>query len=255
MRLPHARSRAYGWLPDLPDARDWVFAARAPRRMPARTDLRAGCSAVEDQGDLGSCTAQALAGALEFLERTHRRAFEERSRLFIYYNERVVLHTVREDSGAMLRDGIKTLAAQGACGEKLWPYAPAKFASRPPAACYRDGSRHQITEYRRIADVDGMRTCLAGGFPFVFGFMVYESFETRAVARTGVVALPGRREKALGGHAVMAVGYDDAAKRFLVRNSWGTKWGMRGYFTMPYAYLASRDLSDDFWVIRAGEGL
>ena len=255
MRMPKSRSRIYGWLPDLPDRRDWVFAARAPRPMPARADLREGCSPVEDQGKLGACTAQALAGALEFLEIRDGRVFEDRSRLFIYYNERVISHTVREDSGAMLRDGIKTLVHQGACGESLWPYDIRRFTAKPPAPCYRDGLDHQITGYRRIQDPDGMRSCLAAGFPFVFGFMVYESFESAAVARTGIVPMPGKSEKALGGHAVMAVGYDDAGKRFLVRNSWGAGWGMQGYFTLPYAYLASRDLSDDFWTIRAGEGL
>jgi C1A family cysteine protease len=272
IRVHVGSGRAYGWLPDLPDARDWTFAARPPRRLPPRVDLRPGCSPVEDQGSLGACTAQALAGALEFLEikdaqprrspispatfgETRVREFEDRSRLFIYYNERVVLHTVRVDSGAMLRDGIKTLVKQGACGETLWPYDPRRFAAKPPASCYRDGLQHQITEYRRLSTTDGMRACLAAGYPFVFGFMVYEGFESRAVARTGVVPMPGRREKALGGHAVMAVGYDDAKRQFLVRNSWGTRWGLAGYFTMPYSYLASRDLSDDFWTIRAGEGL
>jgi len=252
---PVSRAVTYGWLPDLPDARDWVFAARPPRRLPARADLRGGCSPVEDQGKLGSCTAQALAGALEYLERRDRGVYDDRSRLFIYYNERVIIHTVREDSGAMLRDGIKALVRQGACGEDLWPYDPARFAARPPAACYRDGLGHQVTEYRRILDLEGLRACLAAGFPFVFGFMVYEGFESPRVARTGSVPMPARRERALGGHAVMAVGYDDASRRFLVRNSWGTGWGMAGYFTLPYAYLSSRDLSDDFWTIRAGEGI
>jgi C1A family cysteine protease len=95
-----------------------------------------------------------------------------------------------------------------------------------------------------------MRACLADGFPFVFGFTVYESFESDTVAKSGVLNLPKAKESAIGGHAVCAVGYDDAARRFIVRNSWGTDWGKRGYFTMPYAYLADRNLSDDFWTVR-----
>jgi len=250
------RSPVYGWLPDLPDKRDWLYGVvRRLPRLPRRTDLRAICSVVEDQGELGSCTANALAGALEFLERKNGVSYEDRSRLFIYYNERAIIHTIGEDSGAMLRDGIKTLVKQGACSEDIWPYYTGKFAVRPPAACYRDARDHQITSYHRILAVPQMKACLAEGFPFVFGFMVYESFESARTVRTGVVNLPGRKESALGGHAVMAVGYDDGARRFLVRNSWGTGWGMDGYFTMPYEYLENRGLSDDFWTIRAGEGM
>ena len=105
----------------------------------------------------------------------------------------------------------------------------------------------------KIRTLTEMKTCLAEGFPFVFGFAVYESFEAPEVAKTGVVVMPGKNEDLLGGHAVLAVGYDDTTQRILVKNSWGTKWGMRGYFTMPYAYVSNRELADDFWVIRASE--
>ena len=153
----------------------------------------------------------------------------------------------------MIRDGIKTLAKQGVCSEKSWPYKISKFAEKPAVACYKEASEHQITSYYRIPTLDGMRACLAEGFPFVFGFTVYESFESQQVAKTGTVNMPKKSEKALGGHAVMAVGYNDSKKRFIVRNSWGEDWGMKGYFTMPYAYVANKDLSDDFWTIRRGK--
>jgi len=247
----------YGWIPDLPDGRDYLFGARKPipTALPLSVDLRPYCSPVEDQGHLGSCTANALAGALEFLENRDKVPFEDLSRLFIYYNERVVEHTVKADSGAMLRDGIKTLAAQGVCAEKLWPYAISRFAVKPSPVCYRQAAKHQITSYERILTLDEMRACLAVGFPFVFGFTVYESFESVEVAKTGIAPMPGPAERALGGHAVLAVGYDDGEKRFLVRNSWGPRWGLGGYFKMPYAYLQNRNLSDDFWTIRRGEEL
>jgi C1A family cysteine protease len=208
---------------------------------------------VEDQGNLGSCTANALVGALEFLEIKDKVPYADLSRLFIYYNERVIEHTTGSDSGAMLRDGIKTLAKQGACSEKKWPYLISKFRTKPTAACYKEALQHQITSYQRLQTLDEMRACLAEGFPFVFGFTVYESFESQQVAQSGVVQMPQPGERVLGGHAVVAVGYQDAAKRFIVRNSWGPAWGMKGYFTMPYDYLANRDLSDDFWVVRRGE--
>lgn len=255
LKRPATRARRYGWIPDLPDRRDWRYVRpKQVHRLPARVDLRMGCSPVEDQGDLGSCTAQALAGALEFLERRKAKSFQDRSRLFIYYNERVITRTTHEDSGAMLRDGIKTLVQQGACGEQRWPYIVKNFKMKPPAACYTEGREHQITAYRRIESLQAMKACLADGFPFVFGFTVYESLETRTVARTGRIPMPGRRERAVGGHAVMAVGYDEKTESFFIRNSWGAGWGDHGYGTLPYAYLDSRDLSDDFWTIRSGEG-
>ena len=247
----------YGWVPDLPDRRDFLYSAvaRVPATLPSSVNLRAMCSAIEDQGQLGSCTANALAGALEFLERKDGVSFIDASRLFIYYNERVIEHTVRSDSGAMLRDGIKTLAKQGVCSEKKWPYKVSKFTAKPIAPCYKEALQRQITSYHRILTVDEMRACLAEGFPFVFGFTVYEAFESQQVAQTGVLNMPQPGERSMGGHAVMAAGYDDAQKRFIVRNSWGTGWGQNGYFTMPYDYLTSRNLSDDFWTIRRGEKL
>ena len=247
----------YGWVPDVPDQRDYLLSAvlRIPAILPGKVDLRPTCSKVEDQGQLGSCTANALVGGLEFLERKDKVAFEDFSRLFIYYNERAIEHTIQSDSGAMIRDGIKTLAKKGVCPEKKWPYLVSKFRLKPTASCYKDALNHQITSYHRIITLDEMRTCLAEGFPFVFGFTVYESFESQAVAKTGVVNMPGHSEKSLGGHAVLAVGYDDAQERFIVRNSWGEGWGMKGYFTMPYKYVADRNLSDDFWTIRRGENM
>lgn len=255
--MPVKTPHTFGWNPDLPDHRDRLYVALRilPSRLPAKVDLRPLCSPVEDQGQLGSCTGNALVGAVEFLEKKDKAPFADLSRLFIYYNERLIEHTVKSDSGAQIRDGIKTLAKQGVCTEKLWPYDIAAFAKKPSAACYSDASNHQITSYQRIVTLDEMRTCLSDGFPFVFGFTVYESFESAEVARTGIVNMPKRTERILGGHAVLAVGYDNTTKRFIVRNSWGVGWGIRGYFTIPYAYLTDRNLSDDFWTIRQGEGI
>jgi C1A family cysteine protease len=172
------------------------------------------------------------------------------SRLFIYYNERLIEGTVKSDSGAMIRDGIKTVAKQGVCSEELWKYDIAEFAVKPPQRCYRAALDNRVLSYQRVPQtLISVKGCLAHGYPVVFGFQVYESFESKQVAETGVVPLPATSEELLGGHAVLAVGYDDASTRFLVRNSWGPAWGQGGYCTMPYPYLTERSLSSDFWAI------
>jgi C1A family cysteine protease len=251
----------YGWVPDRPDHRDKLYAAIAapPKTLPAKTDLRNGCSAVENQGKLGSCTANALAGNLEFLEKKAGHAATNLSRLFIYYNERAMEGTINDDVGAVIRDGVRSLVKLGVCAEKKWPYKLSKFAQKPPAACYTEAQDHQVTSYHRILSLHEMKQCLAEGYPFVFGFSVYMGFESPEVAKTGELNLPGPNEPGAGpdgqpaGHAVMAVGYDDTTKRVSVRNSWGTDWGIQGYFTMPYDYIADKNLADDFWTLRAFE--
>jgi C1A family cysteine protease len=221
--------------------------------LPASVDLRKSCPPVYNQGMLGSCTANAIGGAIEFDRLKQRLTDFVPSRLFIYYNERVIEGTVSSDSGAMIRDGIKSVAKQGACPETLWPYVIANFAEKPPHACYTSALQNKVKVYQRLSqNLTQMKACLADGYPFVFGFTVYESFESQAVAQSGTVPMPGPSESVLGGHCVLAVGYDDAQQRFIMRNSWGTGWGQQGYFTMPYAYLtqANPALASDFWTIR-----
>ncbi len=245
--MKHVQS--YGWIPDRPDHRDYLYSAIAPKvKLPSKVDLRSEDSPIENQGRLGSCTANALAGHLQFLEKVSGQTYKDVSRLFIYYNERAVEGTVGFDSGAMIRDGIKALAKYGVCLESSWPYDISKFTRKPAAVCYKEGLKHRITSYHRLQTLGEMLNCLAEGFPFVFGFTVYESFESLKVAQTGLVPMPKKSERTLGGHAVMAAGYDQKQKRFIVRNSWGPQWGQAGYFTMPYAYF--KTLASDFWTIR-----
>jgi C1A family cysteine protease len=246
-----------GWLPDKPDQRDHRFPIHLFDliKLPPMVDLRSQCPPVYDQGALGSCTANAIAGALEFdqIKQQEQEQVFTPSRLFIYYDERLKEGTVNSDAGAAIRDGIKSVNAQGACHESLWPYDISQFTIQPPAQCYQDALLHRSVAYQRVKqDVTHMKAALAAGYVIVFGFTVYESFESAQVASTGVVPLPGLDESVLGGHAVVAAGYRDDEQVFIVRNSWGTLWGgaMQGYCTMPYAYLGNRGLASDFWVIQ-----
>jgi len=249
----------YGWIPDIPDHRDQLYAAPLAhlQKLPAHVDLRPHCpKEIYDQGQLGSCTGNSIAAAIEFdlMKQKAPQVFTP-SRLFIYYNERVMEHTTGSDSGAQIRDGVKAVNKLGAPPETSWPYSdknPGAFTEKPPEKVYAEAAKHKSTSYQRVArTLPQIKGCLASGYPFVFGFSVYESFESEEVAKTGDAPMPGASEKLLGGHAVLCVGYDDKHQRFTVRNSWGPKWGKGGYFTLPYAYLLDSSLSDDFWTIRA----
>lgn len=234
----------YGWTRDVSDTRDYKFSA--PRtRLPKTVDLRSKMSAVKNQGSLGSCTGHAVGAVLEFLHPS-RPNF---SRLFLYYNGRAADGTVEEDAGAQIRSVVKGAAKLGACRETLVPYDVEKFTKKPSATAFKDALRSKIGSYSRITSLNAMRGALADGKPVVFGFMVYEGFESEEVEKTGVLALPKKGEECYGGHAVVAVGYDDKKKIVIVRNSWGRSWGQRGYFTMPYDYVANKELSDDFWTL------
>lgn len=242
---------AYGWVPDLPDVRDNLYEPLLKlslKALPFSVDLRKSpmMPPVMNQLTLGSCTAQAIASAFQF---AHAPVSFPPSRLFIYYNEREMEGTIQSDSGAYIRDGIKSIASKGVPPESLWPHNISKFKIRPSPAAYAEALNHRALSYYRLSQ-NLLKHCLAEGHPFVFGFSVYESFETIAVASSGIAVMPKESERLLGGHAVKCVGYNDAVQRFIVKNSWGTKWGMKGYFEMPYAYLLSDDLSADFWVIK-----
>lgn len=249
-----AHQHRFGWQPDVPDHRDHLYAAPVIylTKLPAKADLRKHCPPVYDQGQLGSCTANAIGAAIQFERRKQKLKPDfVPSRLFIYYNERAMENSIASDAGAQIRDGIKSVAKLGDCPEKEWPYVITKFTDKPTATCYKDALKYQAVQYQRVPQIlNQMKGCLASGYPFVFGFSVYASFESAQVAQTGIANMPASSEKLLGGHAVLAVGYDDATQRFIVRNSWSKGWGMQGYFTLPYAYLADANLSADLWTIR-----
>jgi C1A family cysteine protease len=244
----------YGWLKDEPDKSDFRYTAppEIARNLPEKIDLRPNFSRVYNQGNLNSCTANAIAAAMEFDEIKQKIELPfVPSRLFIYYNERAMEGTIDQDSGAQIRDGIKSVAKLGSCHEKEWPYLEHMLKIEPRKNCFKRARRYKALEYRRLGhNLVQMKSCLASGFPFVFGIKVYSSFEGVAVRRSGHLQMPMPKEKFVGKHAVISAGYDDSKKWFIVRNSWGEGWGIRGYFTIPYKYLLDRSLSADFWTIK-----
>ncbi len=246
---------SFGWLPDLPDHRDLQYSAPmlVMRKLPAKLDLRPKCSAVYDQGALGSCTANALGAAFQFGQKKQAIPNFVPSRLFIYYNERVLINSVLSDSGAFIRDGIKTMNKEGVCNEKDWPYQISQFSVKPAAALYKKAATNQVLSYLHLtnSNLGQLQSCLYEGFPFVFGFTVYQSFQT--IGKNGMMPMPAPTEQRLGGHAVMAVGYDNSKQVFIVRNSWSSGWGDLGYFYMPYSYITDINRADDFWTIRLVE--
>lgn len=247
----------YGWIADLPDQRDYLFSA-PPERMsalPPEVNLEPSCPEVYQQGQLGSCTAQAIAGAIQFERRREGLPDYTPSRLFIYWQERCIEGTINEDCGAMLRDGMKVVSKLGAPPESLWPYEEGKFSTKPPDDVYDDARQDTVLRYLRLShNLQQLKACLADGFPFVFGFTVYDAFESEEVAKSGMLNLPQPGEAMLGGHAVMAVGYSDSLQAWKIRNSWSSAWGINGYFWMPYPYLLERGLSNDFWTVRQLSG-
>lgn len=241
----------YGWHPDLPDGRDLLRAVN-PTALPSSVDLSKSphMPPVYDQGQLGSCTANGIGACVEFVNHAATGKFVQPSRLFIYYNERALEGTVGSDCGAQIRDGIKVVAAQGACPETDWPYDISRFTVKPSQNCYTDALRDLITKYESVPqDETALKTVLAGGEPVVFGITVFSSFETFDAA-TSPAPLPSLTDSCIGGHCVVLVGYDDARQCWLVRNSWGPGWGIGGYFWLPYAYTDPRNnLARDCWVI------
>lgn len=243
----------YGWLPQLPDQRDYTFTVQKNTILPVNVDLRNSLPPVYDQGQLGSCTANAIAAHLDFDREKQGENFITPSRLFIYYNERKDQGTIKSDAGSTIRESVKAVVKYGAATEAEWPYDVSKFTKRPLRVVFTDALKYQGLTYRAVkrsaADMQGV---LASGLPFVIGFTVYDSFESDAVAKSGILPMPAATESVLGGHAVLVCGYTtlNSQPYWIIRNSWGASWGDKGYFYMPQAYLLDSKLSSDFWVLQ-----
>ena len=245
---------------DTHDARDHYvhtsefFKLKHAEDLPAKVDLRPHCSPVENQASLSSCVYNSIVGAMEYLEIKHHHDhhYSDLSRLFPFYNGRVVEHTVNKDVGTQIRTGLKVVEKYGTPLEEIWPYRAAKVGIRPPPEVFDKAAKHKIHAYARISREKGLvdvKRTLASGYPIVFCFDCYDELDSEDMAVTGLLPMPGKHSKNNGCHAVLLVGYDDESQRGLVRNSWGVDWALGGYFTMPYAYLSDRVLSADFWTI------
>lgn len=240
-----------GCVPDLPDFRDWVFEPNLDNIAPALIDLRNLSSVVEDQASIGSCTANAIVGAVEMLINKLGKPYEDLSRLFIYYNTRSLQGTISNGDityGTSIREAIKTCVDIGICTEEIWPYATMLWNILPNINAYTDALRHRVTSYYSITNTEHIRLAVAEGYGVVFGIAIYNSFQDTPA--TGIVP---ENDYELAGHAMVIVGYNDSEQKYIVRNSWGAEWGNNGYCFMDYAYVNAEGYN--FWVIKQYHGL
>jgi C1A family cysteine protease len=253
------KPRAFGWRPDLPDQRDYRFAITpgAQRTLPVAAAIPARIMPpIWDQGDLGACTAFMAGFMHETLRRKQGLPKQAPSPLFTYWATRFLeggLAQTKWDSGATIRDAVRSLAKFGQPTDETWPYDPALFARRPPAKAWAEGEKRQVLTYQRVTSLDGIRAAIVDECPVGFGYMVYESHETQAVARTGRVPMPGLNEAVLGGHACSFVAYDDTKRLLKFRNQWTAQWGDKGYGYLPYEFVTNPELCTDWWIIRTVE--
>lgn len=228
--------------------------------LPAAVDLRPLCPPVYDQGSLGSCTGNGWAFIVEWTQFLNKwKKLWTPSRMFIYYDERVLEGHVNRDAGASVTDGGRVVTTHGACKETTWPYIIQKFKVKPSPYAYTEASKYKIRSVTTLdnRNVNEVKTAVAAYHPVVMGFDVYQTFESDQVTSNGLVPLPGPSEKLLGGHCVAIVGYNDLYEFpaafnvpkgcYIVRNSWGPDWGLKGYFLVPYSYFSNPNFASDFW--------
>ena len=254
--------KRYGFKPGHRDTRDRVWFLpehlATPAQLPPSVDLRTDGfePPIFDQGDLGSCVWNAIAGVFQAECAKQGLPTFTPSRLFGYYNTRVIEGDISQDNGCEVRDAMKALANSGICPEIEWPYDVGRFAVRPNPQCFADGLRNLAKEYLSLpVDLPTLKASLAAGLRFVGGISVYDSFESDTVAQTGIVPYPTSQDSLIGGHGVRFVGYDDnytfpdqRKGCFIVANSWGAGWGDHGYFRLSYDYLMN--LGSDFWNLK-----
>ena len=250
------RTHHGGWLPDVPDFQDFQFVPKAAPTavLPTVQDFRPLLQPIDDQNGYGSCVAHSTQAALRFEHMRQGLGDTQFSRAFIYYMARTIDGSVHEDSGTSNRAGMKSVAKYGACPETEWLYTESHIYKRPTTLVRRDALQDKVLKYYRLSStsLDLQRACLQE-YPFVFGVSVFESFESPTASATGVIPMPKKGEQLLGGHSMLAVGYDDTNQWFIIRNSWGPDWGDSGYGYLPYSYMTNRGLASDFWVLQLAQ--
>jgi len=219
--------------------------------IPDQVDLRQYCTTVEDQGQLGSCTANATVGAMEYLYKKRDGQSVDLSRIFSYYNSRRMRGTINQDCGAYISDALASVLAFGVCREDVWPYDINNFANEPSQQAYQEAMMHEAVQYARVEGAHGAIPALAAGFPVVFGTRIPERCYKEAQSN-GVFPMATDQEitnNQGGGHCMLIVGYDKPKQIFIVRNSWGQDWGDRGYCYIPFELMVKCSPPYGFWII------
>ena len=221
----------------------------------SKMDLKNKIRSIYDQGQIGSCTANAVCQSMRMCQKY--QDFEP-SRLFLYAKERLAEgETTLSDSGADAEDGLEQLKNYGVCPESDWPYDESKVNVVPPSNCDVDALNYKVHTIGRICSdyansstkINGIKKSIIAGIPILIGIEVYSSFESEQVAQTGDVPIPLPDEECVGGHEVLIIGFDDENKKFILVNSWGVNWGNQGYFTLDYDYVTNTQLSSELIMI------
>lgn len=250
---------SFGYKQDLPDERDYKYQTTFTGPLPESVDLISGCMPIRNQGKLGACTAFATGAMVEYVRKKQKLKEWSVSTLFTYYATRLIEGTVDSDSGAYVRDALKSAVNYGVTNEDIWPYDISVFTTNPPQSAWQDALNHQALVYYRLEQTkENILNCLAEGYPFTFGMMLYESFIQTQCGFLVYNELPMpdlTKEKFIGGHCMMAVGYytSNGTTYIKVRNSWSTYVGLNGYHNIPIDYFLNPSLASDFWTIRSEE--
>lgn len=259
VRIINGKTRKLNWRRQPTDTRDRLMPSHGPamlHALPHAATTRTHAEPpIRDQGTLGSCTQNAGAAAMGFVYMVSTHKPDPMfSRLYGYYFTRVGIegNPPTEDSGCNVRDVFKAYRRWGLCYEKTWPYDIRKFADKPDDTAIAEGMNHQALAFYACATAYAIKKSIADGWPVIFGFDCFESLDSEETATTGVINMPVPGEASLGGHCMMIDSYDDKTQMFSGPNSWGTDWGDKGRFHLPYAYF-THGYAADAYTLRSEE--